>query len=381
MTTYSHSKLGTFQQCKFKYKLQYIDKVKVDVPDTIETFMGKLVHETLEKLYKDLNYQKLNSKEELLQLFEERWKEEWDDKIIVAKEEYSADNYKEMGKKFVSDYYEHYKPFNQFTVIGLETQDLFELNNGRSYHVRIDRFCCDKEGNYYICDYKTNNQLKVQEELDEDRQLAMYSLWVKQKYPDAKSVKLMWYFLAFDKEMLSERSDEQLLKLQAETEALINEVERCTEFPTEASTLCSWCKFQQLCPAFKHKFELSELPAEKFTEDGGVKLVEEFATLDKQEKEAALKKEVIREKLIKFSQQKDVSVVWGKEHKVSVRIIDKIEYPKTEEFEKLLRIKGYDVFTINYSKFLSKILKREVDTDVLEKVKTSQTWVVKVGRR
>ncbi|MBI4980596.1 PD-(D/E)XK nuclease family protein [Candidatus Woesearchaeota archaeon] len=69
MTTYSHSKLGTFQQCKFKYKLQYVDKVKVDVPDTVETFMGKKVHETLEKLYKDLKYQKLNSKEKLITFY------------------------------------------------------------------------------------------------------------------------------------------------------------------------------------------------------------------------------------------------------------------------------------------------------------------------
>ncbi|MBI4980595.1 PD-(D/E)XK nuclease family protein [Candidatus Woesearchaeota archaeon] len=286
-----------------------------------------------------------------------------------------------MGKKFISDYYEHYKPFNQFTVIGLETQDLFELSNGRSYHVRIDRFCSDKEGNYYICDYKTNNQLKAQEELDEDRQLAMYSLWVKQKHPDAKSVKLMWYFLAFDKEMISERSDEQLLKLQAETEALIDEVEKCVEFPVEVSNLCGWCRFQHLCPAFKHKFEVEELPEEKFKDNDGIKLVEEFAVLDKQEKEAAAQKEIVREKLIKFSQQKDVSVIWGTEHKVSVRTMDKIEYPKTEEFEKLLRIKGYDVFTINYSKFLSKILKREVDTDVLAQIKTSQTWMVKVGKK
>ena len=31
MTTYSHSKLGTFQQCKQKYKFHYIDKVKGDI--------------------------------------------------------------------------------------------------------------------------------------------------------------------------------------------------------------------------------------------------------------------------------------------------------------------------------------------------------------
>ncbi|MAG20116.1 hypothetical protein CL618_01655 [archaeon] len=59
MTCYSHSRLGTFQQCKYKYKLNYIDRIKTDL-ESIEAFMGKLVHETLEKLYKDLKFQKLN---------------------------------------------------------------------------------------------------------------------------------------------------------------------------------------------------------------------------------------------------------------------------------------------------------------------------------
>ena len=227
MTQYSHSRLGAFQQCKQKYKFHYIDHVKVDAPDTVETFMGKLVHEALEKLYKDLKYQKHNSKEDLLAFFEENWNKNWKDTIIIVKKEYAKENYKEMGKKFITDYYNHYKPFNSLTTLGLETQDTFHLQDGNSYHIRIDRLACDKEGNYYVCDYKTNNQLKAQEELDEDRQLAMYSLWVQKRYPDAKAVKLVWYFLAFDKEMISERSEEQLVQLQADTESLIKEIEAC----------------------------------------------------------------------------------------------------------------------------------------------------------
>ena len=49
MTCYSHSRIGTFEQCKYKFKLQYIDRVKVDVPTTVEAFMGNLVHQTLNK--------------------------------------------------------------------------------------------------------------------------------------------------------------------------------------------------------------------------------------------------------------------------------------------------------------------------------------------
>ena len=70
MTIYSHSRLGTFEQCKLKYKFHYIDKIKVEGEDTVEAFMGALVHETLEKLYKDLKYSKLCTKEELLDFFE-----------------------------------------------------------------------------------------------------------------------------------------------------------------------------------------------------------------------------------------------------------------------------------------------------------------------
>ena len=85
MANYSHSRLNTFEQCKYKYKLQYIDKVKVEVPTTIEAFLGDLVHRTLEKLYGDLRYQRLNSLEDILVYFREAWNKEWTDDILIVK--------------------------------------------------------------------------------------------------------------------------------------------------------------------------------------------------------------------------------------------------------------------------------------------------------
>jgi len=60
MATYSHSRVSTYENCPYQYKLKYIDKVKVDVPTTIECFMGDLVHQTLEKLYKDKKLQEVS---------------------------------------------------------------------------------------------------------------------------------------------------------------------------------------------------------------------------------------------------------------------------------------------------------------------------------
>jgi len=380
MTAYSHSKIGTFLQCKQKYKFQYVDKIKSDI-ETIEIFLGKRVHETLEKLYKDLQFEKVNTKEELLAHFEAHWGNKWHDKVVIVKDEYTADNYKAMGKRFISDYYDHYKPFNSLKTIGLETQDLMPLNNENQFHVRIDRLACDNEGNYYVCDYKINNQLKAQEELDEDKQLAMYSIWIKQKYPDAKKVKLVWYFLAHDKEMISERNDEQLEKLKLETEEIIKEIENCGEFPTNLSTLCDYCQYRQMCPAWKHEVELEQKSEEEFKDDDGVKLVDELTNLEYQTSEATEQIEKLRERIIKFAQQKGVDIVWGTEKKASVKPYDKLNYPKTEEFKNLLRTKGYDVFTLNYSKLLSKITKREVDIDILEKINTEQGWLVRLSKR
>ena len=382
MTSYSHTKLGTFLQCKQKYKFQYIDKIKSDI-ETIEIFLGKLVHETLEKLYKDLQFEKVNAKEELLAYFDANWNSSWHDKVVIVKEEYTAENYKAMGKRFISEFYENYKPFDSWKTIGLETQELMPLSNGNQYHVRIDRLAYDNEGNYYICDYKTNSQIKVQEELDDDRQLAMYSIWIKQKYPDAKRIKLVWYFLAYGKEMISERSDEQLEKLKLETEEIIKEIESCNEFPTNISPLCDYCQYKQICPAWRHEIELEQKNDEEFKEDDGLRLVDEYSVLDAQEKDVSYRKEIIRERLIRFAQRKGIDVVWGTDRKVSVKPFDKIDYPKTKEFIQLLKEKGLfeEVVVLNTSKLRSQILKRGVDTDVLEQLKTEQGWIVRLSLR
>src|SRR3989338_1648178 len=379
MASYSHSKLGTYLQCKQKYKFQYVDKIKSDY-ESVEAFMGKLVHATLEKLYKDLKFQKKNSKEELLAHFVTSWDSQWHDKIMIVKE-YTADNYKDMGTKFIADYYDHYTPFTSVTTLGLETQDLMPLDNGNQYHVRIDRLACDKEGNYYVCDYKTNSSLKPQEELDEDKQLAMYSLWVKQKYPDAKAVKLVWYFLAFDKEMISERNEMQLAQLKTQTEEIIMDIEACHDFPANVSALCNYCAYKTICPAWKHEIELEEKTPEQFKDDDGVKMVDEIGVLEEQKKLAEERIFELKEKIISFAQQKGIEMVWGTDKKASVKPYDKIEYPKTQEFFELLRAKGYDVFTINYSKLLSKIIKRQVDVEILDQVKTEQGWMVRVSKR
>ena len=54
MVIYSHSRLSSFEQCPLKFKFRYIDKLKPEIEQSIEGFLGNQVHDTLEWLYNEI---------------------------------------------------------------------------------------------------------------------------------------------------------------------------------------------------------------------------------------------------------------------------------------------------------------------------------------
>ena len=389
MATYSHSKVSIFENCPYQYKLKYIDRVEVDIPTTIESFMGDIVHRTLEKLYKDKKFKKLVSKSTLLKFYKDTWEKEYSEDILIVKDGLKADNYKKMGMKFVEDYYNRMKPFDQITILGLETQDRMTLPNGDQWHVRIDKLGCDPEGNYFVCDYKTNSRMKDQEEADSDRQLALYSVWVKEKFKDAKSVKLIWHMLAFDKDAVSERTEEQLQKLQGDVVDLINQIKKAEEeknFPTNVTGLCSYCVYKSMCPSFKHQVEIEEKPIEKFKDDEGVQFVDEFSEIKNKLKELQDKQDELKSKLVEFAKQKGVDIVYGSNMKCSVKEFDKLVMPEGEDKDKFIQLmkdRGIyeDCSMVCYPRLQSKFLKDDIDKELKKMCQIEKDFRLSLSKR
>ena len=258
MPIYSHSRLSTFEQCPKKFKYKYLDKLKPEIENTIESHLGNSVHKTLEWIY---NNTKETNKElsqrddpkgpkidDIIVKYIEEWQKEFSENILIVKKQLTAKDYFNKGIRFLIDYYSKHFPFKDGTI-ECEKRILIELGD-EEYQIQgfIDRLVYNLEtGEYEIHDYKTGNTLPKQEHLNKERQLALYSLAIKEIYGKDKEILLVWHFLAHNKIMKSKRTNSQLENLKKETIELIKKLESTKEFPRNKSMLCNWCEYKNIC--------------------------------------------------------------------------------------------------------------------------------------
>jgi len=250
MPTYSHSRLSTFEQCRLKYKYRYIDKIKPEIEKTIESLLGSIVHEVLEYLYEEIKKEKIPSMDDILIIYINKWKEGYNEKIVIVKNNLSEKDYFNKGINFLVTYYTRHRPFDDNT---LETEKRIDVNLDEEKNYKIigyvDRISYNiKNKEYEIHDYKTANSLPSKEKIENDRQLALYSIAIKEIFGKEKNVCLVWHYLAHDKKICSRRTNEQLEQLKKEIISLINKIESTKEFPSNKSILCNWCEYKSTCP-------------------------------------------------------------------------------------------------------------------------------------
>lgn len=342
---YSHSRLSTFEQCPLKFKFHYIDELEPpDEEQTIEAFLGDLVHRTLEKLYKDIKFQKATTPEELLGYFNELWQKEWHTDVRIVKKEYGPDNYKKMGETFLTEYYRRHAPFNHTKTVALEHRVFVTLDGGYQLQGYIDRLSYDPvTDTYEVHDYKTASHLPINEQLVADRQLALYSIAVREAYKTNR-VKLIWHFLAFDKDIVVEKTEQDLEELKKDTIHLIKRIEQEKEFKPRVSALCDYCEFRQICPEWKHLYKIEDLPASEYTKDAGVLLVNRYVELQDQIKTAEAETEEIKAALLNFAKKEGASAVAGSGHRVRIATYKDLKIPKEREEEVRNILKEYGLW-------------------------------------
>ncbi len=384
MKTYSYSRIGTYENCPFQFKLRYIDRIKPDT-EGVEAFMGSRVHESLEKLYRDKSMAKTPSLEELLDFYRVNWDKNIHDGVVVVRKDYSHDNYKEIGKICIEEYYGRYFPFEQAKTIALEKRIEVPLGEADLKFVGfIDRLDRREDGTYEIHDYKTASTLPNQAEIDQDKQLALYQLGIEPLWDDTRNIELVWHYLKFDKELRSKRDQDSLDALKDEFLSRIHEIETTERFEPKESALCNWCGYQDLCPSKKHAFKVAPLQPEVFIEDDGVKLVNQFIEVKSEMKSLKKEEEALKEAIFSYAASEGIDAIVGSGHRLKVKVSTKLKYPSKSDDEErydsladLLKKSDLweEVSVFNSSKLVKFLKENKVKEDLLNSIKSYEELV------
>jgi putative RecB family exonuclease len=130
--------------------------------------------------------------------------------------------------------------------------DMLEELDGITIRGILDRMDRDDDGRLVITDYKTGKAPPERFALPAFFALKIYALLIRRRTGETpKELRLLYlsgptlYRLDID--------DRQLDAMDSQLRALWNAINRALatqKFPPRPGTLCNWCSFQEICPAF-----------------------------------------------------------------------------------------------------------------------------------
>jgi putative RecB family exonuclease len=252
---YSHSSLEAFRQCPRRYFYRYVARVpSPEEPAHIAAFVGTCVHEALEHLFARVADGQAPTSADVLVYYDQRWQERWAEGAPACPDGKTPDHWRQLGAECITGFYHRHAPFDQAETIGLELFFKFPIDLQGRYQMcgYIDRLARRRDGVLQVHDYKLQGEAPTQADVDEDRQLPLYHLGLRETRPDARAVELVWHFQRHGISLVSRRTDAQLEALRAETIGTIKDIESRGEdelqFPTRESPLCDWCEHRSVCP-------------------------------------------------------------------------------------------------------------------------------------
>jgi putative RecB family exonuclease len=252
---YSHSRLSSFETCPQKFQYRYVWKLPAE-SESIEGFVGKRVHEVLERLHRSADGGRLPTLPKVLWRYGQLFDEAYDPTHVrIVREGTPLGFYRELGEHCIANYYHDHYPFDADETLALEERVTLDLDGSGRYRLQgfVDRIARARDGAIEIQDYKTGARVPSQAQADADRQLALYQMAFHESGLGARygerPVRLVWHYLRKGKTLVSTRSPQQLGALRDETRTLIDRIREERVFKPKPSALCGWCEYRKGCPA------------------------------------------------------------------------------------------------------------------------------------
>jgi len=232
---YSYSKINTFKNCPYRFKLQYLDKIKTKFNKTPALEKGSFLHYGIEHYLKGDLKDKIN-----------------EFKFEVSKDENILEYKKQLKKILKSENVQLYKSFDKENVFIEEGFGLYwkEINN--KWQFELGEYSFDSTIYGYIdlmiyddflervsiIDHKSGKYREDQDEL----QLKIYAIVGFLKFPNINNVYVQFDFIEQDKSINFKFERKDLDKISYEVIQKIIEIENEKNF-NKKDTYCNWCPY------------------------------------------------------------------------------------------------------------------------------------------
>jgi RecB family exonuclease len=227
---YSYSKIECFEQCPYKFKLQYIDKHKVP-SENIHLERGTLFHHLLEHTTPNKNYKipeytsKILSESEIKEVYDKY------NKFTIQPIFQRILNLPAIGKEIEFGLDKKLEPCSYYS-------------ENCVIRGKIDHLCINEDNVFFIVDWKTG-KIKSKEYIPYANQLMLYAIWAFKALGKEKVIGNFVYVehdssfheYVFEKQYLPEYSKAFGQK--------ISKIEKTENFEKNINKLCDYCDYKK----------------------------------------------------------------------------------------------------------------------------------------
>lgn len=236
----SVSKIKTFQQCKAKYRFEYVDRIKkTKVWDHLD--FGNCLHSALENFHKKIIEGDNRAENELMTISFKESLQQFSAKLSAEQ--------KNEAFKMLSLYLKIYNDLKLNSklpkVLSVESSFYIDID-GIIFNGKIDKIQIDHDGLINICDYKTTKNKSF---LKKDKfQLMSYAYVKFLEDPQVQKLRTSYVLLKHNFEnILEEYCREDVSSFESSIIEIRDSLDKEKLWRPETSRLCEYCDFLDIC--------------------------------------------------------------------------------------------------------------------------------------
>lgn len=244
MNSYSFSSLSGFENCPKAFELRYIKKIPESF-QSVEAFMGNIIHSVIETIYKNRESGSDITREELPLIYRKIWDNKDKSSVKVIREEKTLQFYLDLGLELAGTFFFNIFQKDLSETLSLERKFEIELSNGKKYRGIMDRVSRLKDGTLRVTDFKTGTVGEPGDTI----QLPSYALYIFENNIE-NEIELCYEDLKESKTKISKIKRDEIKTIRSEIEYKINLIEKEENFSARPSALCRWCGYNEICTEY-----------------------------------------------------------------------------------------------------------------------------------